>query len=179
MQLTMKCTSLLTLVCIVVTSFVVMLSAGCENTGIGTADEQQQKQTEQLTAEAQRQVGMPTIKNFQERKLMKQIMELRDRVDLVTYAYIVDWQGNLHYIGQCVGFGLPYSVQFTSPEKVVDLNGDRGGYVMGTVPQPDPNGLYMPEGLSATWLMMLDPSTEEVKPVYVEPQIIVSPFPLH
>jgi len=36
----------------------------------------------------------------------------------------------------------------------------------------------MPEGLSATWLMMEDPSTKEIKPVYVEQEILVSPFKL-
>jgi len=30
---------------------------------------------------------------------------------------------------------------------------------MTTIPQPDPNGLFMPDGLSATWLMMIDPET--------------------
>ena len=45
--------------------------------------------------------------------------------------------------------------------------------------KPEPNGLFMPEGLSATWLLMIDPKTNEPRPVYVEPQIIVSPFPLH
>ena len=46
------------------------------------------------------------------------------------------------------------------------------------VPQADPNGLFMPTGLSATWLMMIDPKTHEPRPVYIEPEIIVSPFPL-
>jgi hypothetical protein len=37
----------------------------------------------------------------------------------------------------------------------------------------------MPEGLSATWVMLVDPKTGEPRPVYVEPSILVSPFPLH
>jgi len=48
-----------------------------------------------------------------------------------------------------------------------------------TVPQADPNGLYMPQGLSATWLLMVDPKTKQARPVYVEPEIVVSPFKLH
>lgn len=147
--------------------------AGCKETS--SADKEQRKATEQAMAEAQRQVGMPNIVNFQERKLMKNILELRDREGLITFAYIVDWQGNLHFIGQCIGFGLPYSVQFTNPEKATWVTSH--GYL--TMPQADPNGLFMPDGLSATWLMMLDPETGEVRPVYVEPQIIVSPFKLH
>jgi len=36
---------------------------------------------------------------------------------------------------------------------------------------------YILGGLSATWLMMID-KDGVAQPVYVEPQIIVSPFPL-
>jgi hypothetical protein len=144
-----------------------ILIVGCED----TADYKQRHETEQALAEAHSQIGMPTIKNFQERKLAKMIFELRDREDLITYAYIVNWQGELIFIGKCIGFGLPYSVQYTNPMK----------RILGDVilPQADPNGLFMPEGLSATWLMMIDEKTGEPRPVYIEPPIIVSPFPLH
>lgn len=149
--------------------------AGCDLSQAPSADAQQAQQTKQLTAEALRQIGMPNIVNFQERKLMKQILELRDKEDLVCYAYIVNLNGELIYLGKCIGFGLPYSVQFTNPQRIAD-SGHSYGYAI--LPQPDPNGLFMPEGLSATWLMMLDPASGEVRPVYVEPEIIVSPFPL-
>jgi len=84
------------------------------------------------------------------------------------------------YIGKCLGYGLPYSVQFTNPEKIVaNKTFCNGGSIFGKLPQADPNGLFMPGGLSATWIMLYDENTEEFRPVYVEPQIIVSPFPLH
>lgn len=165
---------------VVVILFVLTLLTGCDNNApTPSADVKQRQATAESMAEAERQVGMPAVKNYQERKLAKLILELRDREDLVTYAYIVNrMTGELVYIGQCVGFGLPYSVQFTNPERpeIVKHLGDRS---VVTVPQPDPNGLFMPEGLSATWLMMLDPETKDVRPVYVEPQIVVSPFKLH
>lgn len=152
-----------------------VLFAGCGRHE-STADQKQREATDKLTAEAQRQVGMPNIVNFQERKLMKMILELRDKEDLICYAYIVaKYSGKLIYLGRCVGFGLPYSVQFTNPEAAHWSVGSR----LWTLPQPDPNGLFMPEGLSATWLMLMDPKTNEARPVYVEPEIIVSPFPLH
>jgi len=146
---------------------------GCnKNTG---TDEVQSKQTEQLVAEAQRQVGMPNIVNFQQRKLMKMIYELCDQEKLICYAYIKsDYHGKLMYIGQCIGFGIPFSAQFTNPEKARE---DAWGNL--SMPQPDPNGLFMPTSSSATWLMMIDPKTKEPRPVYLEPEIVVSPFPLH
>ena len=151
-----------------------------------TADDVLQKKTEQAMSEANRQIGMPAIKNFQERKLAKMIFELRDQEKLITYAYIVNHMtGELVFIGKCIGFGLPYSVQYTNPMKVIDPDHIPGhSYWQGEgtpviIPQADPNGLFMPQGLSATWLMMIDPKTQQARPVYVEPEILVSPFQLH
>lgn len=147
-------------------AIVSLLLVGC----FDSADSVQREATEQALKEAHSQIGMPAIKNFQERKLAKMIFELRDQADLITYAYVVNLQGELIFIGKCIGFGLPYSVQYTNPMKIK--------FSDVTIPQADPNGLFMPEGLSATWLMMID-KKGDARPVYVEPQIIVSPFPLH
>ena len=160
-----------------VIALLALLLAGCGDTE-SSADKKQKEATQKLMSEAERQLGMPAITNFQERRLAKMIFELRDQEDLTTYAYIVNHMtGKLVFLGKCIGFGLPYSVQYTNPSYITEYGRDgRGGKVL---PQPDPNGLFMPQGLSATWLMMLDPETKETRPVYVEPQILVSPFPLH
>lgn len=150
------------------------------------ADQIQAEATKRSLEEANRQIGMPAIKNFQERKLAKMIFELRDQEKLITYAYIVNhMKGELVFIGICIGFGLPYSVQYTNPERIYDLETEGGARnkfedngEIQVIPQADPNGLFMPTGLSATWLMMIDPRTKEARPVYIEPEIIVSPFPL-
>lgn len=140
-----------------------------------STDKAMREATEQSFREANSQIGMPGIRNYQERKLAKMIFELRDQENLICYAYIVaKMTGNLKFFGKCVGFGLPYSVQYTSPEKMVYHHGNR--YIL---PQADPNGLFMPEGLSATWIMLIDPKTGKARPTYVEPEIIVSPFKLH
>jgi hypothetical protein len=161
-----------------------MLSLGCVETDLNS-DAIQARQTEMALGEAQRQIGMPNVVNYQQRKLMKMIYELCDKEDLICYAYIKsDYHGKLVFIGKCVGFGIPFSAQFTNPERVVE--GDKqigydlagiGSFLM-TLPQADPNGLFMPTSSSATWLMMIDPETNDVRPVYLEPEIVVSPFPL-
>ena len=133
-------------------------------------------QTEAAMQEANRQVGMPAITNFQERRLAKQIFELRDQEKLTTYAYIASLEGKLVFLGRCIGYGLPYSIQYTNPERIAYKGHNTG---VANLPQPDPNGLFMPSGLSATWLMMVDPSTGDARAVYVEPEIVVSPFKLH
>ncbi len=156
----------------------VVLAVGC-NTTAPTADKMQTQQQEKMLSEAQREIGMPNIVNFQEKKLLKLIYELRDKEDLICYAYIKsDYQGKLFFIGRCIGYGMPCSAQITNPSKVE--NDPNGGYEVGSVviPQAEPNGLFMPESAMATWLMMLDPKTNKPHPVYFEPEVVVSPFPL-
>lgn len=141
-----------------------------------SADAIQAKQMAVATAEAQRQVGMPSIVNFQQRKLMKSVYELCDKEDLICYAYLKsDYSGNLVYLGKCIGYGIPFSAQFTNPERIAYKSHQVG---VATLPQADPNGLFMPTSSSATWLMMIDPVTNKPRPVYIEPEIVVSPFKL-
>lgn len=151
-------------------------NSSCES--VPSSDAVQAKQSETLFSEAQRQIGMPNVSRFTQRKLMKEIYEQCDREDLITYAYIKsDYSGKLNFIGKCIGYGIPFSAQFTNPEKVVFSGGHNRGF--GSVPQADPNGLFMPTSSSATWLLMVDPKTNKPRPVYMEPEIVVSPFPLH
>jgi len=156
-----------------------IFSFGCE--GEASSDQKQAAQTEKALAEAQSQIGMPNITNFQQRKLMKLIYELCDKEDLICYAYIKsDYSGKLVLIGKCVGYGIPFSAQFTNPEKLVNRYGNKvfSAQDAYNLPQADPNGLFMPTSSSATWLMMIDPETNKPRPVYIEPEIIVSPFKL-
>lgn len=158
---------------------IAILFNSCEvSTKSADSDRNQQQQTARQMAEADRQVGMPNIINFQERRLARTILELRDQEDFLTYTYIVSMTGELIFLGRSVGYGLPYSVQFTNPMRVYHEEGINGKSAT-FIPQPDPNGLFMPEGLSATWIMLIDPNTNEPRPVYVEPQILVSPIRLH
>jgi len=173
------------LVAIIITNIDLSYGMGSNNKK-SSADGVQARQTRSLMSEAQRQVGMPNIVNFQQRKLMKMVYELCDKEELICYAYIKsDYQGKLVYIGKCIGFGLPFSAQFTNPMRIWDQElegGARGKYNDGgeiqVLPQADPNGLFMPTSSSATWLMMIDPDTNETRPVYIESEITVSPFPL-
>ena len=135
------------------------------------ADRKQRAQTEKLMVEADRQVGMPNIMNFQQKKTMKMVYEETDRENLIAYAYIKsDYNGKLIFIGKCIGYGVPFSAQYTNP-----MRRTGNSYAL---PQPDPNGLFMPTASSATWLLMIDPATKKPRPVYIEPEIVVSPFPL-
>lgn len=132
--------------------------------------EREEHYQEGLMQKANDEVGMPNITEFTEKKMAKMIWELRDDADLVTYSYISNIDGKFVYLGQSVGYGLPYSTQYTNPEKY-EYNG-------ATLPQADPNGLYSGDGLSSTWVMLVDETTGDVKPVYVEQELFVSPYKL-
>ena len=148
------------------------LAGNSKCSGSKSTDVEQRRQTEAMVAEAQRQTGMPNIKNFTEKKFAKMIYELRDQ-EITTYSYFMDMNGKLHFLCESIGYGLPYSVQYVNPE--------RPGYYRNvgayTLPQPEPNGLFMPDSLSATWILCSD-KKGNIHPVYSEPALIVSPFPL-
>lgn len=136
---------------------------GCGEQSSNSKDMEAQ---EQLMQEASKQVGMPNITNFYEKKLAKKVFELRDDSSLITYAYTQNMDGRYVYLGKCVGYGLPYSTQYTNPEAYL-----HGG---ATLPQADPNGLFSSDGLSATWLVLIDEKTNEQSIIYAEPEIVVT-----
>jgi len=162
---------------------IMSILVGCDDVA-PKADQIIQKQQENAMREAVAQTGLPAIKNFQEKKMLKALYELRDQEDLICHAYLFNaMTGEVgQYLGKCIGYGLPASTQYSNPRKTID--GCRSlGYCSSaagilSVPQAEPNGLFMPDGLSATWLMMVDPTTGKPRPVYIEPLIIVSPFEL-
>jgi hypothetical protein len=136
-----------------------------------SSDTTQRIQQERILAEGTAQVGMPSVPNFRERKLLKDIIEMRDQDGLVTYTYIVaEATGQLILLGESIGYGIPASTQFTNPMK-------REGVEI-TLPQADPNGLFSPSSSDGTWVMLKDPRGDKVRPVLVEPRCIVSPFKL-
>ena len=145
----------------------------CDNE---SSDERQRKQQEVLLAQGTSQTGMPSIHNFRERKLLKDILELRDQDGLVTYTYV--WNeidAGLVFFCDSIGYGIPYATQYTNPQKVTydSLHG------YSILPQADPNGLFSPASAEGTWVMCKDPNSDAVRPVYVEPRVVVSPFKLN
>lgn len=140
-----------------------------------SSDEKQQKQQEQMLQEATSQTGMPAIKNFRERKLLKDILELRDQDGWVTYTYVWnEMQGKAVFFCNSIGYGIPYATQYTNPSKPLYEN----YHDSAIIPQADPNGLFSPSAAEGTWVMCKDPNGKSVQPVYVEPRIVVSPFKL-
>ena len=141
-----------------------------------TSSQLERRQQEQMTLQAVQSVGMPAITNFAEKRMMRDILELRDR-SVATTTYIVDMNGNKHKLCNSVGYGLPYATQYTNPQ-MPQQAGVAGSYSVYVLPQADPNGLYSPASADGTWVLCVNPQTGKPVPLYIEPRIIVSPFPL-
>jgi len=143
-----------------------------------SSDKSTAQQMEQLLKEGERQTGLPAITNFTEKRMVKWLYELRDQPNYRTYTYIVTMTGKLVKICDSVGYGINASIQYSNPEKIVSM--DLGQYNgQGVMPQAEPNALFMPEGLAATYVMCVSEDSDDVKAVYIEPEIIVSPIELN
>lgn len=127
---------------------------------------------EEMQLQAVQSVGMPDITNFAEKRMFKDILELRDK-NVPTTTYLVGMNNQLTKVCDSVGYGLPYATQYTNPQMRV---GSQNGVV--TLPQADPNGLYSPASADGTWVLCVDHKDGKAKPIYIEPRIIVSPFAL-
>lgn len=142
-----------------------------------TADNDMRKAQEGLQGQAMAAVGLPAITNFAERRLLKQIYEMRDQ-NVVTYTYLFNISGKVgDKLCDSIGFGIPYATQYSAPMRVARSSEtpERGNV---TVPQADPNTLFSPASAEGTWVLCLNPETKKAVPLYVEPRIIVSPFKL-
>lgn len=155
-----------------------VLLSSCGNSA-PTADEHQSQVTSQMQAEADRAVPAPTITNWSEKRMVKDLYELRDKQG-PTWTYMQSLDGRLICVGQSVGYGIPYAVQFTNPEKIINNkydNNNNSAYD-GPFPQPEPNGLFMPSTAEGTWVQLWDKTTKTAQAVYIEPRVTVSPFRL-
>jgi hypothetical protein len=106
---------------------------------------------------------------------MKDIIEMRDQDGLTTYTYqIAEQTGQLVFFCHSIGFPISAATQFTNPQKLDYVS----SYGVAVLPQADPNGLFSPSSAEGTWVMCVDPSTGKPRPVYSEPKLTASPFPL-
>jgi len=147
--------------------------AGCDDRK--SSDRVQREQQEAIAMHATMSVGMPAITNFAEKRLLKDIYELRDKMQ-PTYTYLAGEQSGVigEKICDSLGYGIPYATQYTNPQKMIYSDG--GGHVL-TLPQADPNGLFSPASADGTWIMCKVPGTDKIAPQFIEPKVITLTFP--
>ncbi|MEI6529479.1 MAG: hypothetical protein WCN88_03730 [Candidatus Falkowbacteria bacterium] len=159
-------------ICLLLISFIFVSTVfvSCDE----SSDAVQREQQEKILAEGTSAVGMPAIKNFREKRILKDIIELRDQNGLITYTYIFsEMTGKYTYIGETIGYGIPCATQFTNPVKVTGSMDHRA-----VINQADPNGLFSPASAEGTWVMMLNTDKKTAEPQYIESRISVFTYKL-
>ena len=138
--------------------FLVCSAEDCNPTSSPSSDDTQAAQQERILREGTSQVGMPAIKNFRERKQLKDIFELRDQVGFTTYTYVWPELSKVPiFFCDSIGYGIPYATQFTNPQKIAWAVSSSQAAAGLTLPQADPNGLFSPASAEGTWIMCKDP----------------------
>ena len=139
---------------------VALLSACGPQTDTRSSWQIERDNQERTLKQMAQSVGMPAITNFAEKRMMKDVLELRDKMQ-PTYTYLVGANNQLTKLCDSIGYGLPYATQYTDPKLA------------------DPNGLYTPASADGTWVLCLNPKNKKVEPQYIEPRVIVSTYPLN
>lgn len=146
--------------------------AACSVPKDDSAAKRQADATRQAMDSADREIGMPRIANYAQRKLLKNAYEDMDQTTL-TYVYTQGLDGRFVCLGQSVGYGVSLGTQFTAPY-VNEYPGtaERG---VAQQPQPEPNGLYMPDSGAATIVNLVDPITGRARTAIIEPNVVTTP----
>ncbi|MFH1192372.1 MAG: hypothetical protein V1655_02760 [bacterium] len=140
-----------------------------------SSDSIQQAEQERILREGTAQLGMPNIKNFRQKRMLKDIKELCDQMDYITYLYIFsEYRCCYVYIGEGIGYPIPYATQYTNPQKIAQA--PTRGYAI--IPQSDPDALFYPSNAEGSWYMLKDPVSGQVKPHYSESRLSANPFKL-
>jgi hypothetical protein len=140
---------------------------GCDYETTESVDKQQTKKQESNQKDMYQKIQEPDIKNWTEKNLVSWLYELRDDSTLKCYYYTKNkMTGKYVYEGTCIGYGIPYSMQYSNPEKVVDLEDEinehwASYWELALKPQAEPNGLFPPTSSSATWIIKTDPDNPE------------------
>ena len=158
---------------------VIFLGAGtasCDDQAFKNTNEIQAQQQEQITKEAALEIGMPRITHHREQRLLKELYELRDQSDLITYTYIwSEYLGKYRFVCKSLGFPLPYSTQYSAPTVT---KGD-SFHALIEEPQSEPNNLYPPASADGTWIMCVSDDGNKINPTYEEPKVttLLNPLP--
>lgn len=159
-----------------------MSLSGCmETESSNPAGERQATATRQNMDGADKQVGMPRITHYTQRKLLKNAYEDMDQV-IITYAYTQGLDGKFLCIGQSLGYSVSLGTQFTAPtypQYIYLKNAGDGGH--GGVydqAQPEPNGLYMPNSGDSSIVNLIDPKTGHAHTSTFESHVNTVPFKL-
>lgn len=172
-----------------------LLLTGCGYTATQSNDSKIAQQQEQQQAEADAEVPPPAIVNWNEKRMAKLIQEKRDQVNLATWTYTKNLDGKYTFVCESIGYGLPYNTRANNPQHYEFISTRTGAAYSGSgyytdgqgnriwgehavMPQPEPNGLFIPDSAKGTWNLCKDPKTGKPDVTYQEEDIAVFPYKL-
>ena len=130
-----------------------------------TSDEKIANQQEKIQDELERKAGMPNVSSGTELKQVNYIYEMRDKADIVTYAYTMSLlTGKWHFAFKAIGFGIPYTTQRSAPTKVGGYHSQVGWL---QTPQSEPNGLF-PGASNGTWVFQISRKDGKIRLTKIE-----------
>ena len=141
------------------------------------ASERQASATRASMNAADRQIGMPRIVNYSQRKLLKNAYEDMDQT-ILTWVYAQGLDGRFVCMGQALGYGVSLGTSFTAPEYPQYIQMPQTQNVTEMIAQPEPNGLYAPPSGDATIVDLVDPATGQAHTAMIEQKVVTIPFPL-
>jgi hypothetical protein len=184
---------------LIVVGFVALMTACGPYQVSQTTDSKQAQKEELLLEEARKQVPPPAIVNWNELRMAKTIQEKRDQANLTTWTYTKNMDGKYTFVCESVGYGLPYNTRTNNPQHYewittnkgawssnnsgsvgyfVDAQGNRLWGEHSIMPQPEPNGLFIPDSAKGTWNLCKDPKSGKADVTYQEEDIAVFPYRL-
>jgi len=154
-------------------------NGGCDGATTDQAASRQADATRKSMSAADREVGMPRIMNYAQRKLLKNAYEDMDQTTLV-YVYSQALDGKFVCLGQALGYGVSLGTQFTAGQYPQTIPGMYSSEHSDDwlLDQPEPNGLYQPTSGAATIVDLINPANGEAHTALVEPDIVTIPFEL-
>jgi len=185
-------------------SFVLLAGCGYNYNPTQSNDSKIAEQQEQQQAEGDAEVPPPAITAWNEKRLLKTVMERRDKADLATWTYTKNMDGKYTWICESIGFGIPYNTRANNPKHYEFVtthtgwnggggtsswcSGSNGGYPDANgrclygehaiMDQAEPNGLFIPESAKGTWNTCRNPTTGKPDVTYQEEDVSVFPYRL-
>lgn len=103
--------------------------------------------------------------------------------------------GKYTFVCDSIGYGLPYNTRTNNPMHYEFMTTRTGVAISGSgyytdgqgnrlwgehaiVPQPEPNGLFIPDSAKGTWNLCKDPKTGKPDVTYQEEDVAVFPYKL-
>jgi hypothetical protein len=158
---------------IVFSALAIMSLAACSEY-TPSAEQVQANQQQDISKRAVEEVGIYTPTHFTRKRLANRIGQLLDDPNYATVSYAQGMDGRLTCIGHTIGYPMPGATQTTAPQRLATSAETLYRDDM-LVPQPEPDQLYYPASVDATWILLINQKTGQAEPVYFEGHVQTFP----